>query len=118
MNMKTQFEKLFNNEMSTEEARTFLIDLYEKGESGADIAAAASVMREHSIKIPLPDGLREKAIDIVGTVETKVEALTFQLQCHCFWLLWAVLWLNMVIEALPQTQVQQMYLKPLGSIWI
>jgi len=67
MSIRIQFEKLFNNEMSEEEARTFLIDLYEKGESGADIAAAASVMREHSIKIPLPDELREKAIDIVGT---------------------------------------------------
>ena len=67
MNMKQKFEKLFNNEMSTEEARQFLIDLYEKGESGADIAAAASVMREHSIKLELSDELREKAIDIVGT---------------------------------------------------
>ncbi len=67
MNMKQQFEKLFNNEMDTEEARTFLIDLYEKGESGSDIAAAASVMREHSIKLFLSDELREKAIDIVGT---------------------------------------------------
>ena len=32
-----------------------------------DIAAAASVMREHSIKLNLSDELREKAIDIVGT---------------------------------------------------
>ncbi len=67
MNMKQKFERLFNNEMSTEEARQFLIDLYEKGESGSDIAAAASVMREHSIKLELSDELREKAIDIVGT---------------------------------------------------
>ena len=67
MDMKQQFEKLFNNEMPTEEARQFLIDLYEKGESGSDIAAAASVMREYSIKLSLSDELREKAIDIVGT---------------------------------------------------
>ena len=67
MSIKEQFEKLFNNEMPENEARQFLIDLYEKGESGADIAAAASVMREHSIKLNLPDELREKAIDIVGT---------------------------------------------------
>ena len=46
MNIKQQFEKLFNNKMSEQEARQFLVDLYEKGESGADIAAAASVMRE------------------------------------------------------------------------
>ncbi len=67
MNIKQQFEKLFNNEIPEDKARQFLIDLYEKGESGADIAAAASVMREHSIKLNLSDELREKAIDIVGT---------------------------------------------------
>ncbi len=67
MSTKSQFEKLFNNEMPENEARQFLIDLYEKGETGADIAAAASVMREHSIKLNLSDELREKAIDIVGT---------------------------------------------------
>ncbi len=67
MNTKQQFEKLFNNEMPEVEARQFLIDLYEKGESGEDIAAAASVMREHSVKLPLSDELREKAIDVVGT---------------------------------------------------
>lgn len=67
MNMKQQFEKLFNNEMNEIEARQFLIDLYEKGETAEDIAVAASVMREHSIKLSLSDELREKVIDIVGT---------------------------------------------------
>jgi len=67
MNTKTQFEKLFNNEMPQDEARQFLIDLYTKGETGEDIAAAAAVMREHSIKLHLSDELRAKAIDIVGT---------------------------------------------------
>jgi len=67
MNIKQQFENLFNNKMATDEARQFLIDLYEKGESGADIAAAASVMREHSIGLKLSDELRDRAIDIVGT---------------------------------------------------
>ncbi len=65
--IRQRFERLFNNEMDQEEARQFLIDLYEKGESGEEIAAAASVMREHSIKLPLSGALREKAIDIVGT---------------------------------------------------
>jgi len=67
MSIREQFEKLFNNEMSTEEARSFLVDLYVKGETSEEIAAAASVMREHSIKLDLPETLREKAIDIVGT---------------------------------------------------
>ncbi len=67
MNTKQQFEKLFNNEIPQNEARQFLIDLYEKGESGTDIATAASVMREHSLRLNLSDALLENAIDIVGT---------------------------------------------------
>ncbi|WP_294951343.1 anthranilate phosphoribosyltransferase [Sulfurovum sp.] len=90
MNIKIQFEKLFNNEMSEQEARQFLIDLYEKGESGSDIAAAASVMREHSVKVPLSNELREKAIDVVGTggdrsgsfnISTTVSLLLASLGC-------------------------------------
>ncbi len=67
MNMRNEFERLFNNEMGENEARQFLIDLYKKGETSADIAAAASVMREHSVKLPISEALREKAIDVVGT---------------------------------------------------
>jgi len=67
MTTKEKFEKLFNNELSTEDARQFLIDLYEKGETAEEIAIAASVMREHSIKLPMTDELKEKAIDVVGT---------------------------------------------------
>jgi len=67
MDIKAQFEKLFKNEMSESQAREFLVNLYEKGESGEDIAAAASVMRAHSVKLPLSEALREKAIDVVGT---------------------------------------------------
>ncbi|QCI28381.1 anthranilate phosphoribosyltransferase [Caminibacter pacificus] len=64
---KEKFQKLFKNEMSKEEAKKFLVELYEKGESAAEIAAAAEVMREHSIKLPVSEELREKLIDIVGT---------------------------------------------------
>ena len=67
MNIKEQFEKLFNHQMSEAEARQFLVSLYEKGESGMDIGIAASVMREHAIKLSLSSALLEKAIDVVGT---------------------------------------------------
>ena len=67
MTTREKFEKLFNNELSSDEARQFLIDLYEKGETAEEIAIAASVMREHSVKLPISDELREKAIDVVGT---------------------------------------------------
>jgi len=66
-NTKEKFEKLFNNELSTKDARAFLVELYEKGETSEDIAMAASVMREHSVKLPISDTLQEQAIDIVGT---------------------------------------------------
>jgi len=64
---KEKFEKLFNNEMEWEEARSFLIELYEKGETPGEIATAAAIMREHSIKLPLSETLRNQAIDVVGT---------------------------------------------------
>ncbi len=65
--IRENFEKLFNNELSFDSARGFLIELYKKGESSKDIAIASSVMREHSIKLPISKELQEKAIDIVGT---------------------------------------------------
>ena len=67
MSNKEKFEQLFNNELSTNDARDFLVELYNKGESSTDIANAASVMREHSIKVDLSEELLDKAIDIVGT---------------------------------------------------
>ncbi|QCT94651.1 anthranilate phosphoribosyltransferase [Caminibacter mediatlanticus TB-2] len=65
--MKEMFERLFNNELSEDEAREFLISLYEKGESPEDIKIAAEVMREKSIKLPVSKELQDKLIDIVGT---------------------------------------------------
>lgn len=66
-NQRESFEKLFDNQLSVEEARSFLIELYERGESAQEIAIAASIMRKHSIKLPIPTELQEQAIDIVGT---------------------------------------------------
>jgi anthranilate phosphoribosyltransferase len=62
-----KFKLLFENKMSEQEAKKFLIELYEKEETATEIAAAASVMREHSIKLPVPEDLREKLIDNCGT---------------------------------------------------
>jgi len=62
-----QFEKLFNNELSVDDAREFLINLYRDGESSEDIASAAAIMRRYSIKLPIPKELQDRAVDIVGT---------------------------------------------------
>ncbi len=67
MSVKEQFERLFANEMGEEEARAFLVGLYEKGESAEDVTAAVEVMRAHSVKLPLSEELQKRAIDIVGT---------------------------------------------------
>ena len=90
MNTKQQFEKLFDNEMATDQARDFLLALHEKGESAEDIANAASVMRSHAINLTLPPALLERAIDIVGTggdksgsfnISTTVSLLLASLGC-------------------------------------
>jgi len=41
--------------------------MFEKGETAVEIAAAAKVMREHSVQLPVPEDLREKLIDNCGT---------------------------------------------------
>ncbi len=61
------FKKLFENKMSEEEAKELLVSLYERGESADEIAAAAKVMREHSVKLNIKDELKDKLIDVVGT---------------------------------------------------
>jgi anthranilate phosphoribosyltransferase len=64
---RAKFEHLFANQMGEDEAREFLVDLYKKGESADEIAAAVDVMREYSIKLDLNSDLIDKLIDIVGT---------------------------------------------------
>jgi anthranilate phosphoribosyltransferase len=61
------FQKLFNNQMSQEEAKELLVSLYNNKETPEIIAAAAQVMREHSITLDIKSDLQDKLIDIVGT---------------------------------------------------
>jgi anthranilate phosphoribosyltransferase len=85
-----QFEQLFNNQLSSDKARQFLINLYKKGETFDDIADASRVMRRHSIKLPISEILQEQAIDVVGTggdksgsfnISTTVSLLLASLGC-------------------------------------
>ncbi len=64
---KKRFEEIFENKIEPEIARNYLVELYKKGESAEEIAAATEVMREHSIKLDIDENLRDKLIDIVGT---------------------------------------------------
>jgi len=67
VSVREKFERLFADRMDENEAREFLVKLYEKGESVEDVTAAVEVMRSHSVKLPLSEELRRRSIDIVGT---------------------------------------------------
>ncbi len=67
MSVEEQFKRLFANKMDSDEAKDFLIKLYERGESSQEIATAAKIMREYSLKLDIDSTLKESLIDIVGT---------------------------------------------------
>ncbi len=70
---KREFLRLFKHEMSDAEMREFLLSLkLDETTPVETIAAAAEVMRDFSIKLPIDDELKEKAIDIVGTGGDKI----------------------------------------------
>merc|ERR1711879_289288 len=64
---KLKFDDIFENRLPEEEVREYLIELYERGETAAEIAAAASAMRDHLIPLPVHYELKEKLIDNWGT---------------------------------------------------
>jgi len=64
---KLKFDDIFENRLPEDEVREYLIELYERGESAAEIAAAASAMRDHLIPLQVPYHLKEKLIDNCGT---------------------------------------------------
>jgi len=70
---KEQFSALFNNEMSEEEMLEFLVSMkLDASTSVETIAAAADVMRQNALMLPISSALRDKAIDVVGTGGDKI----------------------------------------------
>lgn len=61
------FEHLFSQKMDDASMKTLLEKLYQRGETAEEIAAAATVMREHSIKLPVPESMEDELIDNCGT---------------------------------------------------
>jgi anthranilate phosphoribosyltransferase len=61
------FRKIMEGKLTPAQTAAVLIALRCKGESVNEIAGAASVMREKSLKVPLPEELKEKVIDTCGT---------------------------------------------------
>lgn len=64
---RRKFDDIFENRLSQEEIKEYLLNLYENGETAAQLAGAASSMADHMIPLELNDSLQEKVIDIVGT---------------------------------------------------
>lgn len=64
---KLKFDDIFENRLPEHEVREYLLDLYERGETAAEIAAAASAMRDHLIPLQIPYELKSKLIDNCGT---------------------------------------------------
>ena len=64
---KMKFDDIFENRLPEDEVREYLIELYERGETAAEIAGAASAMRDHLIPLPVHYDLKEKIIDNCGT---------------------------------------------------
>ena len=61
------FDRLFTGLMDAEEARAMLVEMAQRGETTDEIAAAAEAMRRYSVKLDVPEELREKLIDNCGT---------------------------------------------------
>ena len=64
---KKAFSTLFDGVMSHDEARAFLVSMYERGESEEEIRSAVEVMRGRGIPFVVTGDLKELLIDNCGT---------------------------------------------------
>lgn len=64
---RLRFDDIFENRLEADTVKEYLIDLYNKGESADEIAAAATAMRDHMIPLVVEQSLQEQLIENVGT---------------------------------------------------
>ncbi|MEA3498369.1 MAG: anthranilate phosphoribosyltransferase [Campylobacterota bacterium] len=64
---RLRFDDIFENRIEADTVKEYLIDLYNRGETADEIAAAATAMREHMIPLIVEQSLQEKLIDNCGT---------------------------------------------------
>jgi len=70
---KNAFETLFNHQLNDTEMREMLLSFtLDETTSVESIAAAAEVMRAHSIKLPISDIMKSRVTDVVGTGGDKI----------------------------------------------
>lgn len=64
---KSAFNALFEGSLSEDEAKSFLVSMYEKGESEEEIRAAVEIMRNFMVKFETPSEIQELLFDNCGT---------------------------------------------------
>ncbi|HIP13657.1 MAG TPA: anthranilate phosphoribosyltransferase [Arcobacter sp.] len=88
---KLKFDDIFENRLSSDDVKKYLVELYERGETAEEIASAASAMRDHMIPLNIEPKFTERLIDNCGTggdksnsfnVSTTVSILLAA--CGCF----------------------------------
>ncbi len=64
---KRSFASLFEGKMGVDEAKVFLVSMYERGESEEEIRAAVEVMRSFMVAFETPDEIKDLLVDNCGT---------------------------------------------------
>ncbi len=64
---RLKFDDIFEHRLDDDKVREYLIELYNKGETADEIAAAATAMRDHMLPLNIEQSLQEKLIDNCGT---------------------------------------------------
>jgi len=64
---RLRFDDIFENRLDSDTVKEYLVDLYNRGETAQEIAAAATAMRDHMIPLNIEQSLQEKLIDNCGT---------------------------------------------------
>jgi len=64
---RLRFDDIFENRLDSDTIKEYLEDLYKKGETAQEIAAAATAMRDHMVPLNIEQSLQDKLIDNCGT---------------------------------------------------
>jgi len=64
---RLKFDDIFENRLSVESVKEYLVELYQRGETSDEIAAAATAMRDHMLPLTVEQSLKEQLLDNCGT---------------------------------------------------
>jgi anthranilate phosphoribosyltransferase len=64
---RLKFDDIFENRLPEDEVKEYLVELYKRGETSDEIAAAATAMRDHMVPVIVEQSLQEQLIDNCGT---------------------------------------------------